>query len=490
MSKLRIWVVDDSLEQRTTVIAALIRTQIDLTDETRIDLVKNIFEIVEFDSARKAEEALYECIQDTLPDFIISDNDFSGVGEANPEDNDPDRGLRFLELVNRKHPEIPIALVTSNDIGSYWLRINALARSTNPANLEDALYFIRKGALTDPYGMVRVLQNIFNQKLKLLNEQSRRQIRMAMDSGISLENMMLLKVTVKNRTYFLSSLLGSMAEIVIVDHQPAICYIEKEVRLQLDSIQLVQAPKIPYILNGQLSQKSKTDVDDQQKKSLILRVKEHLLLERQNITISNLIPESEGAIRVFFSNFKQWLEISSPADMDVTMQKALIYNKLDLADLKILWEGSRLPSFLELSGEQDLELFNHNWKNIVRARLVILGIYALRQRQAVLSQLPFSLDFAVHVILRNDPQSFLFVLYKRLPDIPRIANGSDPRATTRQYFNGLCGLSGGFSENFKIDKDREEIRPEHIDITASLFEAERDWYYQIVQGSRLMNLPD
>ena len=96
MNKLGIWVVDDVDTQREMVISALVPSDILLSNGFRAKYAKAIFDIKEFSSAKEAEEELSKCTEETAPDMILSDNDFSASIEINEEDTRADRGLIFL----------------------------------------------------------------------------------------------------------------------------------------------------------------------------------------------------------------------------------------------------------------------------------------------------------------------------------------------------------------------------------------------------------
>ena len=99
MSKPRILVVDDEKELLRSIERILQR------------------EDLEVSTATSAEEALLGMQQTVPPDLIISDLMMPGIG-----------GLEMLNLVSRKHPMVPVILITAH------------------ATLETAIQAIRAGA--------------------------------------------------------------------------------------------------------------------------------------------------------------------------------------------------------------------------------------------------------------------------------------------------------------------------------------------------------
>jgi DNA-binding NtrC family response regulator len=136
MSKPRILVVDDEKELLRSIERILQR------------------EDLEVSTATSAEEALLGMQQTVPPDLIISDLMMPGIG-----------GLEMLSLVSRKHPMVPVILITAH------------------ATLETAIQAIRAGAydyLPKPFGpeqlTITVRRALNHKKLKTENKKLRAQV--------------------------------------------------------------------------------------------------------------------------------------------------------------------------------------------------------------------------------------------------------------------------------------------------------------------------
>ena len=136
MSKPRVLVVDDEKELLRSIERILRRDDLEVT------------------TATSAEEALLGMQQTVPPDLIISDLMMPGIG-----------GLEMLKLVSRKHPNVPVILITAH------------------ATLETAIEAIRAGAydyLPKPFGpeqlTITVQRALNHRKLKAENKRLRAQV--------------------------------------------------------------------------------------------------------------------------------------------------------------------------------------------------------------------------------------------------------------------------------------------------------------------------
>ena len=136
MSKPSVLVIDDEKELLRSIERILQREDLEVT------------------TATCAEEALLGMQQTVPPDLIISDLMMPGIG-----------GLEMLNLVSRKHPQVPVILITAH------------------ATLETAIEAIRAGAydyLPKPFGpeqlTITVQRALNHKKLKAENKKLRAQV--------------------------------------------------------------------------------------------------------------------------------------------------------------------------------------------------------------------------------------------------------------------------------------------------------------------------
>ena len=496
VSKLRIWLVDDLADQRELVIGALLKTKEEISKASRVKNGREFFEIIEFDSAKKAKTELEKIPYASLPDFIIADNNFNHA--TDPDDKGEDRGLKLLEFAKREFPEIPSALVTQYEINRYWGQITRLFNDESIISLSHSIYVMSKSAGFDESDNLKplndALQKITTRILWELDEQNRTLIGSIIHRGGTLEELLDLKIqTTEGKRFLLKSLLAPWGEL-IYDR------VEERVELAFDENKLFQMLKVwypadrtrPQVFTGQLNVEYNLR-DNEQARSLKDLVKKFIEQTQKEIIkdpqTSPRLALAEEIIRSFFTHNQRWFRIADKTNLDEDTQRFLLQNNRNENRILSEFRKKAMPNSLIIKTDTPKDKNKAHWENVLLTRLVIIGIYALRQRGAILSNLPFTIDFAIHCVIRNKTEDFLAVLHEVLDDfrvlVERVGR---VRQNTTAYFNSHCGLSGARTTGVRNSPTHYQLNEERLDLD-SLFNYERDnWYYAILREQRLKTL--
>lgn len=490
MTKLRIWVVDDVDNQREMVISALIPSAVDLSNNLRAKFAKQLFDIVEFSSAKNAELALIEGSEEDFPDLILSDNDFSTAFEVDIEDNRADRGLLFLEMVHQLYPRIHKILITSFMVNPYLERFIDLQQGKSTITL----FAIDRDKISNEGRLNQCVRNIAQQKLYLIDEEGKNHLATLYDNVSSLFESKaeeVPSVVIENRSYLLDSLLAPWTKLQYNGEGELILVFEDEDFSEIaNTLFSPFTPTRAQVFKGQLDTTIKQN--DPPETLVFKQQLQQLLSSDQSERIEQLIPEVSNALSIFFTFCPNWLSIQEEKHLSVNSQNTILqqqnHNPKDLAELRSQCTNANL----KLSSEYNDIQVEKNWLNILRCRLVIQGIFALKQRGTIFQELPFAIDFAIQVILRNNPKNFLRRLYSECPNMARLpqitddlgASGSNGASTTVQFFNTFSGLGGGITHRIQVDTDQHYFKQESIQ-QECLFPGERKWMLDIKKGNLL-----
>ncbi len=478
MTKLRIWVVDDVDTQREMVISALVPSSVQLTNGFRAKYAKAIFDIQEFSSAREAEVELSTCTKENAPDLILSDNDFSASIEMDKEDNRADRGLFFLEKAQEMFPKIHKILVTSFMINPYIERFLELQGKSFLT-----LFAIDRDKISSEGRLNQHIRDLATQKLYLLDEQGKELLSGLYPNKSSLFEPILGQapdVDLKNKTYNLGSLLAPWAKLNLNANNDGIeLVLQQEEFSKIADTILTKSQKQDF--NGQLD--FSPSYKDNEDKTAFRKQVQRIITADQSERIEQLIPEISNALSVFFLSHPSWLNIHEEEHLDAVTQSAIIKQSEPIQDLALL-RNQCSSSNLKLPNNSDEAQWEQSWQNILRCRLTILGVFALQQRGTLFKQLPFAIDFAIQVVIRNNPKYFLRRLYEEYPGIAKaheVANDARLRgngvATTNQFFHTFCGLAG-WKTNRVVDAGKSLFKIESIQPNC-LYPSEQRWLQEI-----------
>lgn len=499
ISKFRIWLIDDLADQRDLVIGALLRTREDISKKNRVKHARECFEIIEFDSAKKAEEELEKIPYSLLPDFIICDNNFQHALDSDPNDRSEDRGLRFLEFAKKCRPEIPSALVTQYEINRFWEKILNVFKEESVIALSHSIFIISKSAATEESAcwelLNKTLRKIASHILMGLDEQNIYPIASIIHRAGELNELLDLQLVCKNdRRLFLRSLLAPWGELAYDEAK-------REVELTFDQVSLFDQLKIwfppsnvrPQIFTGQLNV-TPGDNDPEQTKSLKDQVKEFIeTTQKKDVRDPSLKAykdQAEKVIQSFFTHNQRWIRVHSREDLSAENQRFIFNNHSGEDRILSEFRNQVKPDHLKIRPSTKKNEKLEIWNNILTGRLVVVGIYALRQRGAILGNLPFAIDFAIHCVMRNNVKDFFGILGEvldRFAVIEECSKRGQARQNTTAYFNSFFGLSGSRTNGMRENECLYQLNEERLNLD-SLFPYERNWYFNILQGKRLPNL--
>lgn len=480
-----IFVVDDLEDQRDLIVATLLPAPTDhFLDETRAALVRQVFKIRTFESAKEAELMLGTLPDHELPDLFISDNNFQWAKDPDEFDRAPDRGLYLLEHVHQNYPQIPLALVTLYELSPYIARFvqMAIQNEAAPIDVANALYAVRRNEIDGGERFVNVLQRIARKKINLLSNADGAALYRLIQQNTPFGQLLQTQVTIEGRTYTLASLLGGWAEIVQVNGKAAIRYREGEALNFLQ--QLLPLPQ--QVFNGQLN----TDLEGNETSEIVALKAVVAALKNQTVAINdavqNLIIQVENMLITYWADDNPWRQIHNMEDFNEDSISAVRYYRrnspFDKQIMPLLANNQ-----LKIEADDPADTVNEKWENILRARLIFIAHKALQARGAFFRNIPFSFDFTAHVLFRDNPNGLLRELYRQHKKqqydnpVPEILQPENPRETSRRVFISFLGLAGNWANVIFPGPvvTREDINPN------CLYPLEQQWYQEILNGNRL-----
>lgn len=438
-NKTKLWVVDDSDFQRELIIASLIKSSVKLSNATKAKNASDVFEITRIASAREAQDKLLTCQPDDLPDLIISDNNFEDAIEYDLSDNASDRGLTFLEVVREKYPEIPVILVTSNNVTPFLARLKKLTKGAF-LDFDNCVFGIDKGKIQEEGKLNEVLKAITKQKFNFIAHESRPTIEEYLKGVTNTKEMLCQEVKLDGKFYLLSSLLGPWAKIDYKEKTGFLMHDDNEIKTLLYEL-VPSFDLLPPGLKGQLAVRIKLKSGDDNVLHFYEKVKK-IILDTHADFINELRPEVIRSIESYFAANEHWTTKHFSASS--FSAKPLDRREKNTTHLKYT------PQPLEFRPNTGEQVIIQTWKEILRSRLTIIGLEKLRQERKILSdQFPFAIDFAIHCIIREKPEDFIRML-EELGEIDikdtKSPKSRDVRSNTKRYFTTLLGLSGSLTQ--------------------------------------------
>jgi CheY-like chemotaxis protein len=467
-NKLKIWVVDDNYDHRIDITAALIPSEGILSND-KVPIIYDLFDVQEFGSAKKVEEQLLKLEKNpsALPHFIITDNNFEAADEALAADRATNRGLQLLEFIHHNAPQVPFALVTNYAVAPFLQQFFQLADASPLAIAAQMIFSSGKQEINSDDRLQRALQEIVLRILNQLLPESKDAINKCL--GNDFEQLIQLQVKTYEGDYLMGSLLAAWSEIVYDQStETAKLYYSRETILQKLRYLL---PRPQQQFQGQLNSTHPAIVQ----------------LRNQAIPGDQLDEISKQVIETFERLLKHpsWEKITRHEKVTTETREAI----LNLAQLV---QNSPLciqPAHITLNPDLAKEELQQRWLNLLRCRLTVIAIYAIRKRLAIpqhrISPMCFSLDFAIHALLRGNPGHFWSVLEQMIPTeyLPaRVDRIRNRRQNTRTHITVHLGLSAAFGQ--VLYPPDLEITPEKL-IMQCWYPHEQQFFNEIIAGGLL-----
>ncbi|MFN4081421.1 MAG: hypothetical protein ACK4NS_11015, partial [Saprospiraceae bacterium] len=363
-------------------------------------------------------------------------------------------------------------------------------------SISQAIFIIPKSAaseeLTSKELLNQALRKIASRILMELDEQNIYPISKIIHRAGELDELLALQVVDRNgRRLLLRSLLAPWGKL-------AYNGAEDKVALTFDQVSLFEQLKVwfprgnvrPQIFTGQLNA-TLSDNDPEQTKSLKDQVRKFIETTQQkemrDPSLKARIEKAEKVIQSFFTHNQRWIWVHSREDLSAENQKFILKNHSGEDKVLADFRNQVKPDHLRIRPGIEKRKNEEIWDNILIGRLVVVGIYALRQRGAILVHLPFAIDFAIHCVMRNNVKDFIGILGEILDRFAAIEDCQQrgrARQNTTAYFNSFLGLSGNRTNGMRENEYLYQLNEERLNLD-SLFAYERDWYFNILQGKRL-----